>query len=213
MNIIILGPQGSGKGTQAELLAKKYGLDHFDAGHALRQISLLNTPLGRDVNEIVMVKKELVPSRLLKEVLHIRLNDLGREQGIVFDGVPRNLEQTIYFQEALREFGRKINRVIFIDISKEESLKRIGKRFSCEKCKEAVVLKASDKKFVCLKCGGKLVQRSDDTKEGIEKRLKIFEMETMPVIEYFEKEQLISKINGEQPEEKVFEEILKKLNL
>ncbi len=212
MNIIILGQQGSGKGTQAELLAKKYGLDHFDAGHALRQISLLDTPLGKEVNEIVMVKKELVPSRLLKEVLHIRLNDLGREQGMVFDGVPRNLEQAIYFQEALREFGRKIDQVIFVNISKEESLKRIGKRFSCEKCKEAVALTGNGKKLVCSKCGGKLVQRSDDTKEGVEKRLSIFEAETMPVIEYFKKERLVSKINGEQSKEKVFEELLKKLN-
>jgi adenylate kinase len=208
-----LGPQGSGKCTQAKLLAKKYGLDHFDTGHALRQISSLDTPLGREVNEIVMVKKELVPSRLLKEVLNIRLNDLGREQGVVFDGIPRNLEQAIYFQEALREFGREIDRVIFVNISKEESLKRIGRRFSCEKCKESIILEKNNKKSICVKCGGKLVQRADDTPAGIEKRLHIFITETMPVIEYFEKEKLVSKINGEQSEDAIFNEILENLNL
>lgn len=183
MNIIILGPQGSGKGTQAELLAKKYNLDHFDTGRALRQIALLNTPLGKEVHEIVMVKKELVPSRLLREVLHIRLNDLPREQGIVFDGVPRNIEQAGYFEEALLEFGRKIDRVIFINISQKESLERISKRFSCEK-------------------------RADDTIEGVKKRLDIFTKETMPVIEYFEKKNLVSRINGARSVEKVFEDIL-----
>ncbi|MFA5961634.1 MAG: nucleoside monophosphate kinase [Parcubacteria group bacterium] len=210
MNVVILGPQGSGKGTQAKLMAEKFGLDHFDTGRALRQIALLDTPLGHEVNEIVMVRKELVPSRLLREVLHIRLNDLGREQGIVFDGVPRNVEQAGYFEEALQEFGRKIDRVIFVDISQEESLKRIGKRYSCEKCKEAVILK-EDTAEVCAECGGRLIQRADDTREGIEKRLGIFRAETIPVIEYFEKKNLVSRIGGAQSVEKVFEDILKVL--
>jgi adenylate kinase len=208
MNIVILGPQGSGKGTQAKLLAEKYNLDHFDTGKALRQVAQLDTPLGQEVHEIIMVKKELVPSRLLREVLHIRLNDLGREQGIVFDGVPRNIEQAGYFEEALHEFGRKIDQVIFVDISQEESLKRIGRRFSCEKCRKAVILKEEDEKLVCQKCSGKLVQREDDTKEGIEKRLGIFRAETIPVIEYFEKKKLVSRIDGAQSVEKVFGDIL-----
>jgi adenylate kinase len=210
MNIVILGPQGSGKGTQAKLVAQKFNLDHFDTGRALRQVAMLDTDLGKEVHEIIMVKKELVPSRLLREVLHIRLNDLSREQGIIFDGVPRNVEQAGYFEEALHEFGRKIDRVIFVNISKEESLKRIGKRYSCEDCKEAIILKDSDEE-ICPKCGGKLVQRADDTKEGIEKRLNIFKEETMPVIGYFEKKNLVSRIDGAKSVEDVFEDILKAL--
>ena len=211
MNIVILGPQGSGKGTQAKLLAEKFGWDHFDTGKALRQVALLDTPLGREINEIVMIKKELVPSRILKEVLHIHLNDLFREQGIVFDGVPRNMEQAEYFEKALKEFGRKIERVLWVDITKEESLKRISRRFFCEQCKEPVILKAEDE-LMCQKCGGNLVQRADDTKEGVEKRLAIFRAETMPVLEYFEKKNLLSRIDGVQSVEKVFEAILRVLS-
>lgn len=210
MNIIILGPQGSGKGTQAELLAKKLNLDHFDAGRALRRVSALDTPLGREVHEIITVRKELVPSRILEEVLRARLADLPREQGIVFDGVPRNAEQAEYFMEILREFGRKIDKVIFIEISKEESIKRIGKRFSCERCKEPAILK-ENQSAACSKCGGELKQRADDTKEGIEKRLKIYAEKTMPVIEFFEKMNLVAKINGEQTEEEVFSDIARVL--
>lgn len=207
MNLIILGPQGSGKGTQAELLAKKLNLDHFDAGRALRQVSMLQTPLGREVHEIITVRKELVPSRILEEVLRVRLADLPREQGIIFDGVPRNVEQAEYFMEILREFGRKIDKVIFIEISKEETMKRIGKRFSCEKCKEPIILEKENQNFICPKCGGELKQRADDTKKGIEKRLKIYAEKTMPVIEFFEKMNLVARINGEQTEENVFGDI------
>ena len=210
MNLIILGPQGSGKGTQAKLLAEKYNLDHFDTGKALRQVSMLDTSLGKEVYEIVIVKKELVPSRILKEVLQFRLNDLSREQGIVFDGIPRNLEQALYFREALREFGRKIDKIIFVDISKEESINRISKRFACDDCKEAVALE-KDAAPICPKCSGKLSQRADDTKEGVEKRLQVFRSETLPVVEFFEKEGLVLKINGEQEAQEVFAEILNKL--
>lgn len=207
MNLVILGPQGSGKGTQAKLLAEKFSLDHFDTGKALRQVALLDTPLGREVYEIIMVRKELVPSRLLREVLHIRLNDLGREQGVVFDGVPRNLEQTKYFEEALREFGRQVDRVFYIDISEEESLKRIGRRFTCEDCKEAVILKEGTDP-ICVQCGGKLVQRTDDTEGGVKKRLAIFKEETLPVVEYFTGKGLVSRIDGAQSVEAVFGDIL-----
>lgn len=211
MNLIILGPQGSGKGTQAELLAKKYRLDHFDAGRALRQVAALQSPLGQEVHEIIIVKKELVPSRILEMVLQVRISGLPREQGIVFDGVPRNIAQAKYFLKILQEFGRKIDRVIFVDISKEESIKRIGKRFSCERCKEPIVLEKEKKNLACPKCGGKLVQRADDTEEGVKKRLEVYSRETMPVIEFFEKMNLVSRIDGEQEAQKVFEDIVKAL--
>ena len=93
MNIIILGQAGSGKGTQAEILTQQLAADHFDTGKLLRQLAKMGGVLGKEIHEIINVKKELVPSRILKEIVHLRLADMPREQSIVFDGVPRNLEQ------------------------------------------------------------------------------------------------------------------------
>jgi len=214
MNIIILGQQGSGKGTQSSMLAEKFNLDHFDTGGALRQISKLETDLGREVNEIVMVKKELVPSRLLKEVLHFHLASLPREQGVVFDGVPRNLEQASYFDDALLEFGRNIDRVFFINISEQESLARISKRWLCEKCKSVLIMgkDVANENDKCPQCKGKIMQREDDTVAGVKKRLGIFAQETMPVIEYCKKEGVLVEINGNQTIPQVFAEILANFN-
>jgi adenylate kinase len=214
MNIIILGPQGSGKGTQAEFLAEKYNLDHFDTGRALRQVSLLDTPLGKEIYEIVIVKKELVPSRILKEILHIRLSDLQREQGIVFDGVPRNMEQANYFEEALQEFGRKIDKVFFVNIPEKESIERISKRWICKKCKAVLIMgkDINNSKDKCPVCGGDVVQRADDTIEGIKTRLRIFKEETVPVISYYKEKGLLIEVNGMQTVENVLEDIIKYLN-
>jgi adenylate kinase len=211
LNIVILGPQGSGKGTQSEMVAQKYDAEHFDTGKLLRQVSKSDTPLGKEIHEIVIEKKELVPSRILKEILHLRLNDLQREQSIVFDGVPRNMEQASYFEEVLLEFGRKLDKVFFINISEKESIKRISKRWICQKCRKIMIMGKDIKKEkeACPACGGEISQRADDTPEGVKKRLHIYQEETLPVLDFFRKENLLTEINGEQSIEKVFEDIIK----
>lgn len=213
MNIIILGQQGSGKGTQAELLAKRFNLDHFDVGRALRQVCKTESQLGKEVYEIIMVRKELVPSRILREVLHIRLASLAREQGVVFDGVPRNLEQAKYFEEALLEFGRKIDKVFFVNIGEKESIERISKRWACEKCKTTLIMRVDvkDADSKCPKCNNKIMQREDDTISGIKKRLNIFAQETMPVINYYKKQGVLVKIDGEQSVENVSKNIIENI--
>ena len=213
MNIIILGQQGSGKGTQANMLAEKFALDNFDTGKLLRQVAKMETPLGKEVHEIVMVRKELVPSRILKEILHFRLNSLGREQGIVFDGVPRNLEQANYFEEALVEFGRQIDKVFFINVPEKESLERISKRWICQKCKTVLIMgkDVSSEADLCPHCGGEIRQRGDDTVAGIKKRLAICSNETMPVVNFYKEKGVLVEINGEQSIEKVFSDILQNI--
>lgn len=210
MNIVILGPQGSGKGTQAELLAKEFNLEHIDMGKFLREVAKMDTPLGREVYDIQNVTKTLVPARILEEVFTIKLNDISREKGIVFDGFPRNLDQTEYFEKAMKEFGRLVDKVVFVNVSKEESLKRISKRWICEKCKSVWIMgkDVTSENDKCPECQGKLMQRIDDIEEGVKIRLKVFEEETIPVINHFRNKGKIVEVNGAQAVEKVFEDIV-----
>lgn len=213
MNLVILGPQGCGKGTQAEKLAEKFNLEHMDMGKFLREVALIDSPLGKEINEIVNVRKEIVNDEILEKVLDVKLKDIPREQGIVFDGVPRREDQLEYFNKAMVEFGRKINRVIFINISERESIERISKRRVCGNCKSAYVLGKNINKEgeKCPKCGGIIIQRPDDKEEGVKTRLAIFKKETLPLVEHLKKDGLLIEVNGEQTQEKVFQEILNKI--
>jgi len=213
VNYIILGPQGSGKGTQAKLLAEKFSLEHIDMGKNLREVAKMDTPLGKEIYEIQNVTKTLVPKRILKEVLHLKLASLPREKGLVIDGAPRTMDQALYLEEALLEFGRKINKFIFINIPEEEAIRRISKRWICEKCKITLIMGKDIQSSTdqCPTCEGKIIQRIDDTPEGVHKRLEIFRTETIPVIEYFRAKNLVLEVNGEKTIEEVFQEIITKL--
>lgn len=213
MNIVILGQQGSGKGTQAELVAQKFDLEHIDMGKALREVAKQNTPLGKEVYEIQNVKNSLVPSRILREILVIKLASIPPKKGIIFDGVPRTLDQVQYLEEELLSQGRKISKVFFISIPREESVRRISMRRVCENCETVLVMgkevKNNDDK--CPHCGGKIAYREDDTEKGIEKRLELFEKETRPVIDYYKKKKVLTEIDGQKSINSVFREIEKSM--
>lgn len=213
MNLIILGPQGSGKGTQAEKLAQKFGLEHIDMGKFLREVAVLNTPLGREIHETINIKKELVSDKILREVIHLKLTGLSRERGIVFDGVPRSLAQLEYLEGVMTEVGRKIDAVIVINLSEKESIERISKRRICQKCKKIFIFGKDEdaRNGVCSSCGGEVTLRIDDAPEGVLKRLGIFKTETMAVAEYYRKQEKLFEIDGDQTIEKVFADILEKI--
>lgn len=211
MNIIVLGKAGSGKGVQSEILAQKFNLEHIDMGRTLRDFAQKKDAIGQEIYAIQNVKKTLVPSRILREVLHLKIGSYRSEQGIVFDGVPRTMDQEQYLEEALREFGRKIDKVFFIDISEKESIWRISRRWNCAKCGKILIMGQEVKKETnpCPFCQGKIVRREDDTPEGIKKRLEIFQKETVPVLDYFRKKGILVELNGEKTIEEVSREILK----
>lgn len=213
MNIIILGQAGSGKGTQAEILTQALAADHFDTGKLLRQLAKMDGALGKEIHEIINIRKELVPSRILKKIVHLRLSDMPREQGIVFDGVPRNLEQAKYFAQALQEFGRKIDCVFSVSISEEESIRRISSRRVCEDCRKILIMgrDVKNEADTCPICKGKIMHRIDDTVTGVKKRLAVFDEETTPVINFYQEQGILVKINGEQEIKKVANDIINNL--
>lgn len=195
------------------MLAEKYDLEHIEMGKFLREVATSGTQLGKRIHEIINVRKELVDDKILKKVLHIKLKDLSREQGIVFDGVPRRKDQAEYFEKAIKEFGRKIDAVIFVNIPEEESIKRIGKRWICKKNQHPLIMGADVKseKDECPLDGSEIYQRIDDTPEGVKKRLKIFREETMPVIEYYREKGILIEIDGTPSIDEVLKNILDKI--
>ena len=210
MNLIILGPQGSGKGTQAERLAQKFQLEHVDMGKTLREVAKQDTPLGKEIYNVQNITQTLVSDEVFKEVLALKLGSLPREQGLIIDGAPRNLDQARHVEKLLQQFGRHIDKMIFVNISYEESVRRVSQRWICNACQATLIMGKDvfEENKVCLKCSGSISQRSDDTSVGIKKRLEVFEKETVPVIEYFRNKNLVVEVDGSQSIEKVFEDIV-----
>ena len=206
MNIVIMGPPSSGKGTQAELLAKKKNLYHFSTGDALRQEVKSGSLLGKKISEI-MDAGELVPPEIINEIVKKVIND--HPEGIIFDGYPRTLEQAKKLLELTI-----IDKVILIIVNDETVIKRMSSRRICENCGAAynLISLPPKKQGVCDKCGGKLVMRDDDKPEVIKKRLELYHNNTRPIINYFKEQGInVVEINGEPSIEEVSKEIINNL--
>jgi len=183
MNLIILGPQGSGKGTQAKLLTGKYGLSHISSGDLLRKEADSGSEKGKVIAKI-LERGELVPFETLVEVIEPVL--LSSHSGFILDGTPRNLKQAEYLDWFLKEKNIKIDKVILLDIPKEISLERLTKRAEVE-------------------------HRTDDTPESINERLNVYEKDTLPVIENYRRQGNVLVIDGKPDIETIFQDIVSKL--
>ena len=221
MNIIILGPQGSGKGTQAKLLAEKFNLEHFDTGRALREMAQGNTLLGRKVASKINYGV-MVSTKLLANVLREKIKNIPKNKGIVFDGIPRNIPQVKMLAEVMGRQKRKITNVFLVWISRKESLRRLEKRRVCRRCGSIFISERSEQVLIsgknikkgvkkCPECGGEIYQREDDKPETIKKRLMIYYQRTLPIVRYYYLQKKMIEINGEQPIKKVFEDIVDNL--
>lgn len=215
INVIIMGPQGSGKGTQARLLAETYNLQIFETGSVLREIAKQDTEIGRTIDEIINKKGEIVPWGMMKEmVLEQKANELDKNRGIIFDGTPRIIEEVEYWENKLNKLGRKIDYVFYIKVSKEESVKRISSRKLCRENGHPLIvgkdIKEEDAK--CPICGSEVYRREDDTPEKVLRRLEWTQRLLSPVIEYFSGKKMLIEINGEQPIENIHKEITSYIN-
>lgn len=204
MNLILLGPQGSGKGTQAELLVQKYGWNYVEMGKILRSMP--------EVKESID-KGELVPDEYVRQIAWDHINRQDKEKGFLFDGYPRSLEQYKYLEDMLRKFGKKIDWVIYLYISPEESVRRLSARRTCEKCGEIYNLITNPPKNpeVCDKCGGKLTQREDDQPEAIKRRLELFNQRTKPILEKARAEHVLLEVDGERQIEQIHDDMVSRL--
>jgi len=199
MNFVFVGPQGSGKGTQAKIIAQKNNLIHISTGDLLRA---LTGELKKEA-ESYTNSGNLVPDEFILKILKHRLEKSDCANGVILDGYPRNMHQACELEKMM-----KIDNAFNIQISDEEAVKRISGRFSCPKCGVGYNTHTEPKPKnpgICDHDGEKLVQRKDDTQEAVKKRLEDYHKETTPIIKFYN----TVKVNGEQPIEKVTQDIEK----
>ena len=213
MNLIIIGPQGCGKGTQAEKLAERFGASVIEMGHIFRDMAKEDTELGRLIHETIHEKKVLVSNDITIEAFKEALKKISDNEGVVLDGIPRTMVQVESVGEVLDACNRNIDKVISIVLPREISLERITKRFACRDCRKRLIMGKDIQNIqeACPDCGGEVYQRSDDSPEGVSKRLDIFYKETVPVIEYYREKGLLVEVDGKGSIEEVFNEIVKKI--
>ena len=212
LNIILLGPPGAGKGTQAELIVKKYGIPQISTGDIFRANIKNGTALGKKAKEY-MDKGELVPDSLTVDLVKDRLEQDDCKNGFMLDGFPRTIFQAEELDKIMAAKGLAISNVINIDVETERLIKRIAGRRVCKACGATynVNSKPTKKEGICDACGGEVYQRADDNAETVENRISVYFKQTAPLIEYYEKAGVLTTFNGSQPLEDLFSEISKVL--
>jgi adenylate kinase len=212
MRLIIFGPPGAGKGTQASQISSKYGILHISTGDILRAAVKEGTRLGR-LARSYMDKGELVPDEVVIGIIKERITKADSRNGFMLDGFPRTIPQAEALDKVLSESGFKIDRVISIEVEDEEIIKRISGRRVCENCRAMYHIIYDPPKNIgyCDKCSGKLYQRDDDTEEVVRKRLQVYRNQTEPLKDYYRKAGILEEIDGIGTVKEVFSRIEKVL--
>ena len=197
LNLILLGSPGAGKGSQAKSLAEKYAIPQISTGDILRVAVRDKTDLGMKAKSY-MDKGALVPDELVVDIVAERLKNDDCKTGFILDGFPRNISQAEAVEKMLDELGKKIDRVINIEVSRKEIIKRLSGRRVCRKCGEGyhIIFNPPLEDKVCDKCRGELYQRDDDKEDTIEARLKVYEEQAALLIDFYKKKGSLRVING-----------------
>lgn len=212
MKLILLGPPGAGKGTQAESIKEAYNLIHISTGDIFRKNMKENTPLGAKAKEYVD-KGQLVPDEITIAMVEDRLSQEDVREGFLLDGFPRSVSQAEALDDIMLELGSKIDKVINIEVDKGILVERAVGRRLCKDCGATYHVKFHPPKQegICDKCQGELYQRADDVAETVENRINIYEQETLPLVAYYTEKGNLVTIKGDQEIDKVFSEIQKAL--
>ncbi len=208
MNLIFLGPPGSGKGTQAKMLVDKYGIPQISTGDILREAVKEGTPLGKEAKKY-MDEGKLVPDEVVVGIVRERLKEPDCTKGFILDGFPRTIPQAEALDKTLQKMGKGIDHVLSLEVDKEELVRRLSGRRTCKKCGAMyhIIFDPPKKDGICDRCGGELYQRDDDKEETIRERLRVYEEQTAPLIEYYRKKGLLRPIDGVGKIEEIFARI------
>ena len=209
MYIVILGAPGAGKGTQAAVVAEKLKAAHIATGDMFREAQEQETDLARQAVSY-MEKGQLVPDEITIRMVLERIAAPDCVNGVVFDGFPRNLKQAEALDEALVEQGKTVDKVVYIKVPETELLERLSGRWICRQCQTPYHALNSPPKTPgkCDRCGGELYQRADDTVETVKERLKVYFVQTAPLIDYYTRAGKLLEVDGEGGVDEVGERIL-----
>ncbi|GAC1649942.1 MAG: adenylate kinase [Ktedonobacteraceae bacterium] len=213
MNIILIGTQGSGKGTQAELLTQDFGIRHVATGDLFRQALEEKTAFGLQAKEYIE-RGELVPDEITVAMVRTAIEEPESAQGIVLDGFPRTLAQAQALDNELQSIGRQIDAVVYLNVTHEELMSRLVGRYICRDHQHLYHIKFRPPKVagICDQDGSELYQRSDDTGEAIERRLGIFFQETTHVLDYYKEQRKLLELDADPSVKTVHTALLSQLN-
>ncbi len=209
MRIILLGPPGAGKGTQAKVLAQELGVAHISTGDILRQNVKEATQLGKEAKDF-MDRGLLVPDGLMSKMLQDRFAKSDVKQGFILDGYPRNIAQAKTLEEIFRLKGLDVDLVVYLDSSDSVIIQRLSGRLVCSKCSANYHITNMPplRQGFCDKCGGSLYQRTDDKVETIKKRLEVYKNEVSDLIKYYSEENKLHRLSADGQAEEVLKEIV-----
>lgn len=208
MKLILLGPPGAGKGTQAANIVKEFAIPHISTGDIFRKNIKEGTELGLKAKSFIDSGK-LVPDSLVCEIVEDRLSEEDCKAGFLLDGFPRTVFQAESLDKFLNENGKTLNKVVNIKVDPDLLVERAVGRRICKSCGATYHIKYNPSKVegVCDLCDGELYQRSDDVAETVENRIKVYIDETSPLIDYYTKKEILIDIDGQQDIDKVYKDI------
>mgnify|MGYP001248102428 CR=1 FL=1 len=197
MNIILIGPPGVGKGTQAKFLVEAYNIPQISTGDMLRANVRESTPLGNEAKQF-MNAGQLVPDSVILGMMESRFNDSDCKSGYILDGFPRTIPQAEGLDNLLNNMGQQIDSVIVLDVNHEEIVKRLSSRWSCKECDTVynLLFDPPTSEGICDKCEGALYQRDDDKTKTIRQRLEVYSRQTSPLIDFYIQKGLVETIDG-----------------
>lgn len=207
-----MGPPGAGKGTQAGMIAEKYHVPQISTGDILREEVKIESELGKQAKSY-MDKGELVPDKVIIDIIVKQLDEDDSGNGYIMDGFPRTVNQAVAFASALSERGEQVDRVISIEVERDELIRRLSGRRTCTECgvRYHINFDPPRKEGVCNECGTKLIFRDDDSEETVPNRLEVYRKQTEPLIDYYKGSGVFEAVDGVGSIEEIFKRVEKAL--